>query len=159
MRVLLTIFLSAMPGAAAAQDFLAQMVSEADPCGGLELSERVFGLPVSIGLQQKGAVRIGRVALSIEEEMASLDLAGGLSCETTPGSVLSGDAELDIEASATVALADCSVTELALTPTRFGGYLADVLEAGWTPLLEPALAAETEALLVRACKDLTAPAR
>lgn len=145
-----------LPGTAAAQAFLADRIAAADPCAGLEVRQTVFGSTVSVGLTQVTSVAIRSVSLSMEEEVASLDLDGSIACRTSGDSILQGEASMDLTAEAEVALGDCSVTRLTLAPTGFGGGLGDLVEAAWPDLLRPALEDEARRMLTRACTDLKA---
>ena len=151
----IVVLLFLLPLPAAAQEFLAARIAAENPCKGLELRQTLFGADVSLGLTELTALEIRRAGLRLEGGLARLDLDGSIACRTGAGSLLQGDAALDLGIAAEVTLADCVVSSLTLTPAGYGGSLGDLLAAAWPDLIGPALESEARRLLSSACRDAT----
>ena len=153
----LCLFLLPLP--AAAQEFLATRIAAENPCKGLELRQTLFGTEVSVGLTELTALDIRSAGLRLEDGLARLDLDGSIACRTGAGSMVRGDAALDLAILAEVALADCTVAAVTLTPSGYGGGLGDLLAAAWPDLIGPALESEARRLLTAVCLDATGATR
>lgn len=123
------------------------------PCSNLKLTQKLMGRPVTLGIDQLIGVTVSRATVTLVGDDVTLAFVGGLSCRTSEQSAIKGDASVDLTASAKVNLADCSVRSLSITPTRFGGTLAEVVKSAWEPLIRPKLEADARTMLVDGCTD------
>jgi hypothetical protein len=143
----------ALPGPAGAAEpsgdtVIESMIAARNPCAGLRTE--IAGQ--TIGIDRFVDVDLSEASASLAGDAVSLTLSGRLSCRTPEGSLLEGDASSDIDASASLSLADCAAADLDVALGNFGGSLAAVLEA-LRPALELQLAETARPMLVDACRQ------
>ena len=135
------------------QTVVEKRLAALEPCSALKTSQKMLGVRVAIAIDELEGVVVNRATVTLAGDAVTLSLVGGLSCRASDDSALKGDASLDFTAAAAINLTDCSIRSLSITPTRFGGSLAEVVKSGWEPLIRPKLEAKTKTMLVDACTD------
>jgi hypothetical protein len=134
---------------AEADTVIEQQLAALKPCSGLK--EELFG--ASLAIDKLESITLSRTQLDINGDLVTLMLQGSLACETSDAALVKGNASVSINATAHMSLTDCSVAILTITPTRFGGTFASVVEAAWRPVILPKLETETRRMLTQACTD------
>jgi hypothetical protein len=139
--------------AAAAQEtsgytVIETLIASHNPCAGLrtELAGQ------TIGLDRFDDVELRAASASLAGDDVGLTLSGRLSCRTSDGSLLAGDASSDIDATAALSLADCDAADVSVALSNFGGSLAAVVEA-LRPAIELQLAEAARPMLADACRQ------
>ena len=124
-------------------------VAATDPCTALrtEVGGQV------IGLDELEDVEIRTAAATLVGDAMTVSLDGRLSCRAPAGALLQGDAASDVDATATLSLADCEAADVRISLSGFGGSLAGIVEA-LHPSLEARIAEAARPQLVAACRDL-----
>ena len=138
---------------AMSQTVVEKRLAALQPCSNLKLTQKLLGRPVTLAIDQLIDVTVNRATVTLAGNDVSVAFVGGLSCRTSEQSAMKGDASVDLTASAKVNLADCSIRSLSLTPTRFGGTLAEVVKSAWEPLIRPKLEADARTMFVDGCTD------
>jgi hypothetical protein len=138
---------------AMSQTVVEKRLAALQPCSNLKLTQKLLGRPVTLAIDQLIDVTVSRATIKLAGDNVILDFVGGLSCRTSEQSAIKGDASVDLTASAKVNLADCSIRSLSITPTRFGGTLAEVVKSAWEPLIRPKLEADARTMFVDGCTD------
>jgi len=136
---------------AMSQTVVEKRLAALQPCSNLKLTQKVMGRPVTLAIDKLIDVTLSRATVKMAGDDVTVSFVGGVSCETSEQSAIKGDASVDLTASAVGNLADCSIRSLSITPTRFGGSLAEVVKGTWEPLIRPKLEADARAMLVDAC--------
>jgi hypothetical protein len=124
------------------------LIASRNPCAGLrtELAGQ------TIGLDRFDDVELSAASASLAGDAVGLTLSGRLSCRTSEGSLLAGDASSDIDATASLSLAACDAPEVSVALSNFGGSLAAVIEA-LKPAIELQLAEAARPMLADACRQ------
>ena len=150
VAVVLTAF-AATP--AMTQTVVEKRLAALQPCSNLKVTQVMFGLPVTIGIDKLKGVTLSRAEIALAGDDVTLSFVGGLSCRTSDHAAIKGDAAVDITVSAAVNLTDCSIRFLSISPTRFGGKFSEIIKAAWGPLIQPELEAKARSMLGDACAD------
>lgn len=138
---------------AMAQTVVEKRLAALEPCSALKTSQKMLGVRVAIAIDELEGVVVNRATVTLAGDAVTLSLVGGLSCRASDDSALKGDASLDFTAAAAINLTDCSIRSLSITPTRFGGTLAEVVKSAWEPLIRPKLEADARTMFVDGCTD------
>jgi len=136
---------------AMAQTVVEKRLAALQPCSSLKTTQELMGRPITLAIDKLIDVTLTSATVSMAGDNVTVSFAGGVSCKTSEQSAIKGDASVDLTASAVGNLADCSIRSLSITPTRFGGSLAEVVKGTWEPLIRPKLEADAREMLIDAC--------
>lgn len=134
---------------AAQRTVVEELIAAQNPCQGLRTKQ--FGM--TIGVDRLKDVRLDTATVRLDGDRLSMDFAGRLTCETSPGAGFTGDAAASVQAEAGLTLADCAIESMDVRLSDFGGSLGPIL-AAFAPTIESELRKGAEPKLRDACREL-----
>lgn len=149
------LFIASLVPAQAAQTVVEQRLAEIKPCSYLSVKRNVAGKTVTIGFDKLDAIELRRAVVNLADDHVSFTFEGYLSCSTSEGALLQGDAAVDLTATATMDLGTCTVRSISADSVNFSGSFGPLVASGWNLAGQPMVEREVTSMLVEACGKFT----
>jgi hypothetical protein len=143
---------SSAPGSAAfAQNGLEKAIAAAQPCKTLKVEQKVLGVNVELGIDRLDFIRIEKVDIQVNGDVATANALGTLACRTSDSAPFHGGFSARAHVQLQANLSTCVMGKSSIDIVETGGELGDVVEA-----LRPEISHAVLNGLERALKKLCA---
>lgn len=143
-----TSFLSAPASAA---NVLERAIEAAQPCKPLKVRQSVLGVKVELGIDKLDFVKIDRLEIRVDGDLAEASALGTLACRTSDDAPLQGGFSAKARIHLQTNLLTCVMSESSIEIVEAGGEFGDVVTA-----LEPEISAALRKGVEKALKKLCA---
>lgn len=113
---------------AAAENVLERAIGDAQPCRALKVNASSFGISVEVGVDKLDYVKIERLDMSVNGDLAEAKARGTLACKTSDNTLVQGGFSATADVSLHFDLSSCKTTESSFEIIRTSGPFGDIVQ-------------------------------